>query len=112
MLTHIAKYLDRLFFGEFLACVGQFLSAELFHAFFDFKQVFIAESLLSIEVVIKALLDGGANRHLHIRPELFNRLSHEMRGAVPIYFTSGIGIKSMYHQIAIFSDHGIYINEF
>ena len=53
------------------------------HAGLDLGQVLRRERRGPGEVVVEAVLDGGADRQLDVRVQAFHRLSHDVRSGVP-----------------------------
>ena len=62
--------------GAFLAMISR-------HLLFDLDEIVEVERLLLGEVVIEAVLDDGADRHLRLRPQRLYGLGHDVCGIVP-----------------------------
>ncbi|MND23535.1 hypothetical protein D3C80_139400 [compost metagenome] len=65
------------FAGKRLVALNDFL-----HALFDLRQIFGREGLVLGEVVIEAVLDDRADRHLRAGPKLLHGLGHDVGGIV------------------------------
>jgi hypothetical protein len=62
---------------------GRVAGDDLAHLLLDGGEVLQRERLVAEEVVIEAVLDHRADRHLGARPQLLHRLGQHMRGIVP-----------------------------
>ena len=61
---------------------GQVFLHDLAHPRFDLLELFGREGRGLGEVVVEAILDGGADGHAHLGEELLHRLRHHVRGRV------------------------------
>src|SRR5262245_41782581 len=59
-------------------------SDDLAHLGFDAFQVFQRERLWAVEIVVEAVVDGGANGDLGLGEESFDGLGHDMGGAMVV----------------------------
>ncbi len=96
-LVHASKHLDCFSAAQLLTIIGQILSAQFFHALFNFLQIFVAEGFFPIKIVVKTLLNGWTDGNLNIRPELFYCLCHQVSGAMPIELFAFVRLKCMYY---------------
>ena len=62
---------------------GAFFCDDLVHPLLDLGEIVGMERVLLGEVVIEAVLDHRADRHLRLRPQRLHRLRHHVRGVVP-----------------------------
>jgi hypothetical protein len=56
---------------------------DLGHLLLDPAQIVLRERRVAEEVVVEAVLDHRADRHLRVGPDLLHRLGQHMRGIVP-----------------------------
>ena len=81
-LALLLEELHGLFPAHFAAREGLVLGGDLRHARFDLLQVLGREGRLVVEIVVEAVLDGGADRHLDVREDVLHRLGHDVGDAV------------------------------
>jgi len=81
-LALFLKELDRLFPADLAAREGLVLRGDLRHPLLDLLQILGREGRLVVEVVVKAVLDGGPDRDLDAREQLLDRLGHDVGDAV------------------------------
>ena len=62
---------------------GRVPGDDLAHLLLDLGEIVGVERLLLGEVVVEAVLDHGADRHLRARPQRLHGLRHDVRGVVP-----------------------------
>ena len=53
---------------------------DFLHPFLDDREVGLGEGRLSGEVIVETIHDRGADCHLRLRPDLLDRLGHDMGG--------------------------------
>ena len=89
---------------------GQALLADLLHLGLDGAQVLRGEAEVRVEVVVPALVDGGADGQLHLGIQALDGLGHHMGAGVPVGLAVGFVFKGVQiffgHKIASFSDTG------
>jgi len=52
------------------------------HAFFQRVDIFLRQGMIEIDVIVEAVVDNRTDRHFRIGPQLFNRVSQQMRTGV------------------------------
>ena len=83
VLAERAEEADRLRPVPDLAADGFRTIDDLVHALFDARQILGREGLVTREIVIEAVLDGGTDGHLGAGVELLDGLGQDMGGIVP-----------------------------
>ena len=85
-LALVAKHLLRALTVPDLLGEGAILRDDLVHPRFDRSEVIGRERLVAEEVVVEAVLDHRADRHLRAGEEPLHRLGEHMRAVVPDQF--------------------------
>ncbi|MNL35250.1 hypothetical protein D3C87_1572660 [compost metagenome] len=62
------------------------LRNDVSHFLFDFFEVLFSEGKRRIEVIIKTIVDHRTDGDLHFRPNILNRLGHDMSARVTDHF--------------------------
>ena len=70
--------------GQFEPLQLQLLLADLPHLCLDLLQVLRREGEGGVQVVVPALVDGGADGQLHLRPQALHGLGHHVGAGVPV----------------------------
>jgi len=81
-LALLFEKLDRLFAADLTAREGLVLCGDLGHPLLYLFQVLGREGGLAVEIVVEAVLDGGADRDLDVREQLLDRFGHDVGNAV------------------------------
>jgi hypothetical protein len=81
-LAALAKEADRLGLGQILALDRLRGAGQLTHRRLDLLEIVRGEGAVELEIVIEAVLDRRADRQLGAGEEPFDRLGHQVRGAV------------------------------
>ena len=81
-LAALAEEADRLGSRQLASHEGEVGPDELVHQGFDLREVLGGEGIGLGEVVVKAVLDGGPDRELHVGEQPLDRLRHDVRGRV------------------------------
>ena len=81
LLAHIG---DGLFPGLLAADDGQPLLADLLHLALDLGQMLRGEGEGRVKVIVPALVNGGADGQLHLRPQALDGLRHDVGAGVPV----------------------------
>ncbi len=74
---------ERLGFRNLAAHEFFFVAGELLHLLFDGRQIGLRDRRRRVDVVVEAVLDGGADAELDARVERFERLGQQVRRGVP-----------------------------
>ncbi len=111
VLFHIGENLHCFGLAQLFALILQAGFAQLFHPLFDLHKVVLREGSFLVKIVVKALLDGGADCHLHLGEKLLDRLRHQVSRAVPINFLADIALKGVEHHRCIVVYHVIHIHK-
>ena len=82
LLADASKEFHRFVALPFLALNGFVPIDDFLHALFDDEQILRRKRFFACEVVIEAVLDRRANRHLRVRPQLFDGFGQDMGGIV------------------------------
>ena len=96
--------------GQLGALQMQALLADLLHLGLNGAQMLRGEAEVGVEVVVPALVDGGADGQLHLGIQALDGLGHHVGAAVPVGLAVGFVFKGVQiffgHKIASFSDTG------
>jgi len=76
--------LQGLFPGQLEPLQFQLFLADLPHLRLDLLQMLRGEGEGSVQVVVPALVDGGADGQLHLRPQALHGLGHHVGAGVPV----------------------------
>ena len=55
---------------------------QLFHARFQFFQIFRGKAVFAVDIVVEAVFDHRPDDHFRVRPQLFQRVAEQVRGGV------------------------------
>ena len=81
-LAALAKEADRVGLGQILALDRLRGAGQLAHRRLDLLEIVRGEGAVELEIVIEAVLDRRADRQLRAGEQPFDRLSHQVRGAM------------------------------
>jgi hypothetical protein len=103
LIRVVAEALDGLRTSDLLA--GHFVVGldDLGHAGFEFGEVLGCERLAAIEVVVKAVLDCGADGRLSVREDILDRVGQHVRGRVPEFRKRRTVVMGVEHKNAGFA---------
>ena len=111
-LALLLHELDGLFPGQLEPLQLQLLLADLPHLCLDLLQVLRREGEGGVQVVVPALVDGGADGQLHLGPQALDGLRHDVRAGVPV----GLAVLGIFkRELVLFADldffrHVIYLH--
>ncbi len=86
VLALVAKYLFGLLAIPYFLGEGFVARDDLAHLLFDRGEIFRRERLVAEEIVVEAVLDHRADRHLRARPQRLHRLGEHVRRVMPDQF--------------------------
>ena len=104
-LSHFLQLLQRLRRGQLKLLQGNPILDDFLHLRFDFHQLVGGKGLFHVKVVVKAVVDGGADGQLYIRVQPLYRLSQDMGGSVPECLFALHGVKGHHLEAAVRSQH-------
>ncbi len=78
------------------------LLADLLHLRLNLIQMLLGEGEGAVEVIVPALVDGGADGQLHLRPQALDGLGHHVGAGVPV----GLAVFGVFKRVQIFFGHG------
>ncbi len=88
--------------GQFAPLQMEPFLADLFHLRLDLLQMLLGEGEGAVEVVIPALVNGGADGQLHLGPQALDGLGHDVGAGVPI----GFAVFGVFKGVQSFFGHG------
>ena len=77
--AHAAKQFNRIFLINHLAAHRQVFRCNLFHAFFDFRQIVFRKSGLKCEIIVKTVFNDRSDRHLRLRKQSLDCMGQQVR---------------------------------
>ncbi len=97
-LLHVGNSLGT---GLFAAFQTDTLLADFLHLGLDLGQMVGSEGKGSVKVVIPALVNGGADGQLNLRPQTLDGLCHDVRTGMPV----GLAVFGIFKGVQIFFGH-------
>ena len=94
-LLHVGKGLGP---GLLAADDGQTLLADLLHLRLDLGKMLGGEGEGRVKVIVPALVNGGADGQLHLRPQALDGLRHDVGAGVPV----GLAILRVFKSEFVF----------
>ena len=91
--------------GLLAALQADALLDDLLHLRLDLGQMVRGEGEGSVKVVVPALVDGGADGKLYLRPQALDGLSHDVGAGVP----EGLAVLGVFERVQVFFGHGFYL---
>ncbi len=88
------KKADGFLTGHLFAYNGIVGFDDIVHFRFYGFEVLGSEGMGTVEIIIEAFIYGRSNRQLSVRPQPFDRLSHDMRRAVAVHILAGRVFKA------------------
>ena len=88
--------------GLLAADDGKALLADLLHLGLDLLHMLRGEGKGGVEVIVPALVDGGADGQLHLRPQALHSLGHDVRAGMPIC----LAVLGVFKGVQVFFTHG------
>ena len=99
LLLHI---LDGFLAGQLEALQLQLLLADLAHLRLDLRQVVGGKGERRIQIVVKAVVDAGADGQLHLGVQALHRLGQNVGAGVPV----GLAVLFIFKGVDVFFAHG------
>ena len=94
--------LDGLGAGQLEALQLQLLLADLPHLCLDLRQVIGGKGKGCIQIVVKAVVDAGADGQLHLRPQALHRLGQNVGAGMPVR----LAVLLVFKRVDVFLAHG------
>ena len=94
--------LDGLGAGQLEALQLQLLLADLPHLCLDLRQVIGGKGKGCVQIVVKAVVDAGADGQLHLRPQALHRLRQNVGAGMPVR----LAVLLVFKRVDVFLAHG------
>ena len=104
-LVGLAPFLhegDGLPTGQLEALQLQLLLADLPHLGFQLRKLGLGEGLRGVKIVVKAVVDAGADGQLHLRVQALHGLCKDVGAGVPV----GLAVGLVFKGVQVFFAHG------
>ena len=101
-LALLLHELQCLLAGQLEALQLQLLLADLPHLRLDLRQVVGGKGKGCVQIVVKAVVDAGANGQLHLRPQALHRLGQDVGAGMPVR----LAVLLVFKRVDVFLAHG------
>ena len=110
-LALLLHELEGLFPGQLKALQLQLLLADLAHLSLKLLQDLRSEGEGGVHVVVKALVDGGADGQLYLRVQALHRLGQNVGAGVPVGLAVALVFKGKFAVLVLFghSDNLLFV---
>ena len=84
VLISLFKELKCFLSGNLASDQRQVLLHDLFHFLLNLEEIFFAEFMLTLHIVIESVVDSWSNRKLGVRPQVLDGLRHDVRRGMSV----------------------------
>ena len=103
-LAHVLQFFEPFLSRKLEPLQGETFLDDFFHLFFDFVEILRPEGNFHVEIVVKSVVDGGADGQFGAGVEAFDRLGQHVGSGVPKCLFTVLFVEGENFQVAVLID--------